>query len=104
MERTAEAVWRNCLGYYVQDNISTASLQDMVSPHSRPVKAPGFKVITLQVPSKFCVRVARGPLHQVAEVIGITKELGHRRPPWCTPLSWTKAAGSLGSQAQSNIP
>ncbi|NDD47208.1 MAG: AAA family ATPase, partial [Flavobacteriia bacterium] len=72
MERTAEAVWRNCLTY-VQDNISPQAYKTWFLP-IRPVKLQG-KVITLQVPSKFVYEWLEAHYIKLLKS-AITKELG----------------------------
>jgi chromosomal replication initiator protein len=72
MERTAEAVWRNCLNY-VQDNISPQAYKTWFLP-IRPVKLQS-KVITLQVPSKFVYEWLEAHYIKLLKS-AITKELG----------------------------
>ncbi len=72
MERTAEAVWRNCLTY-VQDNISPQAYKTWFLP-IRPVKLQG-KVITLQVPSKFVYEWLEANYVKLLKS-AITKEMG----------------------------
>ncbi len=72
MERTAEAVWRNCLNY-VQDNISQQAFKTWFLP-IRPMKLQS-KIITLQVPSKFVYEWLEANYVKLLKS-AITKEMG----------------------------
>jgi chromosomal replication initiator protein len=72
MERTAEYIWRNCLGY-IKDNISTQAYKTWFVP-IKAVKLQG-SVITLQVPSKFIYEWLEAHYIKLLKS-SITKELG----------------------------
>jgi chromosomal replication initiator protein len=72
MERSAEAVWKNCLSF-IQDNITAQAFTTWFLP-IKALKLQG-KVITVQVPSKFTYEWLEAHYIKLLKS-AITKELG----------------------------